>query len=189
MQKLQGWVEQGNTQLTITGAAGTIARKVQGSYPGATVTVFRASISVGILAITRTSNVVTVTVPTGSGFITGEMVTIAGVANPTFNGGFVILATTPTTFTYAQTGTNTSSTGGTATPFQSLVSIYADDGITAKANPFVSPADGTWYFYAPDGRYDVRFSGAGIAVPFTLGDLGSDNREHRWVDITQSPYN
>jgi hypothetical protein len=41
--KLQGYVEQGNTMLTITGGIGTITRKVQGSFPGATVTFYDAA--------------------------------------------------------------------------------------------------------------------------------------------------
>lgn len=98
MQKVQGFSEAGATTLTITGAAGTIAREVQGSYPSATITVYSA--------------------------------------------GTVTLAT-----------------------------IYADDSGTAKANPFTADANGNWFFYVADGRYDVRFSGAGIAAPFTLGDL------------------
>lgn len=100
MQRLQGFTEQGNTTLLLTGAAGTIARKVQGSFPGCTITVF--------------------------------------------NSGTVVLA-----------------------------SIFSDDlaSPTPKANPFTSSSDGTWFFYAADGNYDIRFSGGGIAAPFTIGDV------------------
>lgn len=98
MFKLQGFVEEGNTTLSISGGIGSISQKVQGSYPGATITVYEA---------------------------------------------------------------------GTLT----LASIYSDTAGTPKANPFTAASDGTWYFYAHDGRYDVRFSGAGIATPFTLSDL------------------
>lgn len=56
---------------------------------------------------------------------------------------------------------------GTVTP----AAIFANDTGTAKANPFTAAANGQWFFYAPDGRYDVRFSGGGIPAPFTLGDL------------------
>jgi hypothetical protein len=54
-------------------------------------------------------------------------------------------------------------------------SIYSDNGITPLANPFtigVSPETssiGYWFFYAANGTYDVQFSGAGVATPFTLG--------------------
>lgn len=54
-----------------------------------------------------------------------------------------------------------------------LSTIYSDNlaSPTAKANPFTAGADGYWFFYAANGRYDVQFSGTGIATPFTLGDF------------------
>jgi hypothetical protein len=51
-----------------------------------------------------------------------------------------------------------------------LASIYSDATGTTKANPFTSATSGQWFFYANNGRYDVKFSGSGIASPFTLGD-------------------
>jgi len=171
MQKLQGWVEQGNTTLTIGQAAGVIALKVQGSFPGATVTVYiNAAPDVAISSISRTANVVTVTIPAGSGFIAGEQVTIAGVTDASFNGTFTILISGATTFTYTQTAANASSSGGTATSTLRLATIYSDNISTAKANPFVSASDGTWFFYVDTGHYDVKFSGGGIAALFTLSD-------------------
>lgn len=52
-----------------------------------------------------------------------------------------------------------------------LATIYSDMSATPKANPFTSASSGQWFFYADSGRYDVKFSGAGIPSPFTLGDL------------------
>jgi hypothetical protein len=54
-----------------------------------------------------------------------------------------------------------------------LATIYGDEASppTPKANPFTSDGTGYWFFYA-SGRFDVRFSGTGIATPFTLGDQG-----------------
>ena len=98
MNKVQGFTEQGNTTLTITGAAGTISRTVQGSFPSCTITVYDA-----------------------------------GTVN--------------------------------------LSTIYSDNSSTSKANPFTAAADGTWFFYVANGRYDVKFSGGGISSPFTLGDI------------------
>lgn len=172
MQKLQGFVEAGNTTLTIAGAAGTIARKVQGSFPSATITVYLNNPpAVAISAISRTSNVVTVTVPSGSNFISGESVTIAGVTDSGFNGTFTIVTSAATTFTYAQTAADTSSSGGTASSSLRLANIYSDDALTVKANPFTAAADGTWFFYGQNGRYNVKFSGGGITAPFTLSDI------------------
>lgn len=53
-----------------------------------------------------------------------------------------------------------------------LSTIYSDDISTPKANPFTSSSvTGYWFFYAANGRYDVKFSGGGITSPFTLGDF------------------
>jgi hypothetical protein len=49
--------------------------------------------------------------------------------------------------------------------------IYSDEGVTPKANPFVADSTGYWFFYAADGDYDVKFSGGGIPVAFTLSDF------------------
>lgn len=100
-EKLQGWVEQGNTTLSISGGIGAIPKKVQGSFPGATVTIY-----------------------------------LTGSSPPTM----------PST-------------------------CYADNSGTTKPCSFTSSADGSWYVYLDDGRYDVRFSGTGITTPFTLGDF------------------
>lgn len=37
----------------------------------------------------------------------------------------------------------------------SVASIFSDDGVTPKANPFVVEADGSLEFYAANGRYDI----------------------------------
>jgi len=60
------------------------------------------------------------------------------------------------------------------TPVQPV--IYDDDlhpVPTPKPNPFFADADGYWFFYAPNGRYDVRVSGGTPAIPlaYTLGDV------------------
>jgi hypothetical protein len=52
-----------------------------------------------------------------------------------------------------------------------LATTYSDNSGTLKANPFTSDTTGFWFFYVADGRYDIRFSGTGITVPFTLGDV------------------
>lgn len=42
---------------------------------------------------------------------------------------------------------------------------------TPLANPFSADANGYFYFYAANGRYDVQFSGGGIAAPYTWPDI------------------
>src|SRR5207249_2309394 len=72
--------------------------------------------TVGSSGAVRASNVVTITTTTSHGLAVGDEVEVASVTNTTFNGVFVV-ATAPssTTFTYAQTGTDITSGGGTVT--------------------------------------------------------------------------
>lgn len=52
-----------------------------------------------------------------------------------------------------------------------LSTIYSDNIGTVKANPFTASSTGQWFFYGPNGRYDVKLSNGGIPAPFTLGDF------------------
>jgi hypothetical protein len=52
-----------------------------------------------------------------------------------------------------------------------LATIYSDTSSTPLANPFTASSTGLWFFYAANGRYDVRFSNGGIPTPFTLADI------------------
>lgn len=52
-----------------------------------------------------------------------------------------------------------------------LATIFSDEVATGKANPFTASTTGYWFFYAADADYDVKFSGGGIAAPFTLTDF------------------
>lgn len=71
---------------------------------------------VGISTTTRAADVVTATTTADHGFLAGATVTVAGVADATFNGTFVVAsAPTATSFTYADVDPAGASTGGTAT--------------------------------------------------------------------------
>lgn len=48
-----------------------------------------------------------------------------------------------------------------------LLSLYSDDGVTPKANPFTANSDGSFTFYTDNSVVDVRVSGSGI-TPFTF---------------------
>lgn len=53
-----------------------------------------------------------------------------------------------------------------------LAPIYTNNSGTVKANPFASDStNASYFFYADDGRYDIKFSGTGISTPFTMGDI------------------
>ena len=61
--------------------------------------------------------------------------------------------------------------------------IFSDNLVppTARSNPFTTDADGFFYFYAPDGRYDVYLSGGPITTPYTWFDIallgGAENAD------------
>lgn len=56
---------------------------------------------------------------------------------------------------------------GTTTP----ATIYSDVSGTSKANPFTASGTGFWFFYGDASSYDLRFSGGGIATPFTISGV------------------
>jgi hypothetical protein len=108
----------GNTNLPCTNPAWPPATT---SNPDGSTTVFRLSIS----AISRTSNIATVTVSSTASLATGAGIVISSVADNSFN--TVALTTVPsagptltilngTQFTYPNTGANGSSSGGSASP-------------------------------------------------------------------------
>jgi DNA-binding beta-propeller fold protein YncE len=77
-------------------------------------------------AVRNSSNVVTITTTAAHGFSVGQTVVIAGVSDTTFNGTFTIASVpSASTFTYAQTGSNATSGGGTASSVSSAVTIKA----------------------------------------------------------------
>jgi hypothetical protein len=63
---------------------------------------------------------------------------------------------------------------------ETLAAIYANESGAPKGNPFIAdPSTAAWVFYADNGRYDIRFSGAGITTPFAQeGVKALDPQEH-----------
>jgi len=51
-----------------------------------------------------------------------------------------------------------------------LSTIFSDDGVTPKSNPFSSDSHAYFFFYAANGNYDITFSGGDITAPFTLSN-------------------
>lgn len=65
-----------------------------------------------ISSATRTTNVVTATVPQGHAVTVGENVAVENMVDSSFNGNFPVTAVTSTTIAWAQTAANASSNGG-----------------------------------------------------------------------------
>ena len=97
-------------------------------FPASNITVVDTvnTVPASIASASRDANgKVTITLTSARAFAFGQTVTIAGVADPSFNGTFPI-ATVPsnTSFTYSQAGAVANSVSGTAT-IQPLVNIVA----------------------------------------------------------------
>jgi hypothetical protein len=100
----------GFTPVSATSGAVTLAG-VLGKLNGGT-----GALTASITFVARTSNVATITTSGVHGFVTGDYVTVAAVTNTAFNGNFTITGTpTTTSFTYAQTAFNVSTTADTGT--------------------------------------------------------------------------
>ncbi len=117
-----------------------------------------------ISSAARASGVVTITTSVNHNYLAGETVVIAGVADGSFNGTFVITSITgATTFTYLQSGADASSSGGTVTlapqisagVHQVCVFFKTRQGYFTQPSPPVS-------WNAQGGR---RVSITGIPVP------------------------
>jgi hypothetical protein len=69
------------------------------------------------------------------------------------------------------------------------VSIYSDDGVTPKSNPFTASTDGSYLFYAANPAVDIKISGTGVASPFTVQLGGTGGTVPVTVNVMESPYN
>jgi hypothetical protein len=99
---------------------GTNFDRVSQVGPGAGVAAI-ADIVVNISAIASVSSLVTVTTATPSGLVSTDSVTIAGVADATFDGTYPIVSIVDSLhFTFTLSGSDRSSSGGTAAPVGSI---------------------------------------------------------------------
>lgn len=69
--------------------------------------------------------------------------------------------------------------GATATikthPAGAVATIYSDDGVTPKTNPFAIGSEGVCEFYAADGRYTLEITGGGFASSSVVDILLDDD--------------
>ena len=70
-----------------------------------------------------------------------------------------------------------------------LAVIFSDNASTPLSNPFTADANGHWFFYAVNGRYDVQIAAiGGEPPPWTMGDIlladpesGGDLKVVQWL--------
>jgi len=113
------------------------------NFPAANIAVSDAlnTVPANISTVSRDAlGVVTVTTTAPTSFAVNQIVTIAGVIDPSFNGTFTIADTpTSTTFTYLQAGLVAVSGSGAATlqPIANILSVQTGQGTCTSGGPGV----------------------------------------------------
>ncbi|HEY5055701.1 MAG TPA: SGNH/GDSL hydrolase family protein [Acidobacteriaceae bacterium] len=101
------------------------------------------NVSAPIATAVRSGNVVTVTasgnLPSN---INGLATSISGATDSSYNGTFVVTTTAPNTFTYPQTGPDSSTAGGTASVRTGGFAIYPVAEVLSVFNPATKLVDG-----------------------------------------------
>ncbi|WP_047490973.1 hypothetical protein [Terriglobus sp. TAA 43] len=104
-----------------------------------------ANITSTITSLQRSGNVVTATI--ASAFpadLNSLKLTIAGATDASFNGTFAITSTAANQFTYAQTGPNATSSGGTASYQNGGYVLYPMAEVLSVMNASTNTVDGTF---------------------------------------------
>ena len=101
-----------------------------------------ANISAPITTMQRSGNVVTVNTAGGGFDINGLSVTISGAADASFNGTFVVTTNAVSQFTFAQTGPDASTTGGTAAVLTGGYVLYPMAEVLNVLNASTNQVDG-----------------------------------------------
>lgn len=113
------------------------------NFPAANISVADtlSTVPAGIASVSRAGGVVTVTTTVATSFAVNQLVTIAGVTDPSFNGTFTITHTPANnSFTFNQAGVNAVSGSGTATiqPTANILAIQIGQGSCTSGGPGVS---------------------------------------------------
>jgi hypothetical protein len=127
-----------------------------------------------ITNVVRTTNVVTITTSVAHGYSVGDSVTVAATSTTGVNGTFTITVVTSTTFSYAQTGTDITTTADTGT----VTFLYT------------TPTNQRWRFtqfgnvlVAANGGN--RLQGYNVNTSSTFQDLASDAPQARYVTVVR----
>ncbi|HEY4381210.1 MAG TPA: hypothetical protein VGN01_12745 [Acidobacteriaceae bacterium] len=149
------------------------------------------NVNAAIATLTRAGNVVTATTASNlPANIDGLPASIAGVADPGYNGTYVVTTTGPNSFTYSQTGANGSSSGGSASVLTGGFALYPMAEVLSVFNPATKSVDGrmtlapnnvAWsandpveepHFYQEAVAADTEFVGQTVPRPSVLMRAG-----------------
>jgi hypothetical protein len=101
------------------------------------------NVTLNVASIARNGNVVTVTTAGNLPVdVNGLTLTVSGVADSSYNGSYVVTTTGPHTLTYAQSGANSTSTGGTLAVLTGGYALYPMAEVLSVLNPATKSVDG-----------------------------------------------
>jgi len=102
-----------------------------------------ANVTLNVASIARNGNVVTVTTAGNLPVdVNGLSLTVAGVADSSYNGAYTVTTTGPNTLTYAQNGANSTSTGGTLSLMTGGYALYPMAEVLSVFNTATKSVDG-----------------------------------------------
>lgn len=130
---------------------------VIGGYKGLSNTGGYINQSIQIASVSRSGNVVTLTSPQNFEDLTGLTLTVSGVADSSYNGSYVVTSIGPNSVTFANTGPNSTSSGGTMSIITGGYVLYPMAEVLSVLNPTDEYIDG-WFTLAPN------------TVPWATGD-------------------
>jgi trimeric autotransporter adhesin len=95
-----------------------------------------------VASISRTGNLVSVTMTGNLQDVSGLTFTVSGVADSSYNGSFVVTSTGPNTLTYANTGANSTSSGGALSFITGGFVLYPMAEVLGVFDPATKTVDG-----------------------------------------------
>jgi hypothetical protein len=142
------------------------------------------NLTASIASVSRTGDLVTITT-TGNlaANVNGLTVTVAGVADSSYNGSYVVTTTGGNSFTYSQSGANSSSSGGTISlltggfafyPMAEVLSVYDQASNSVDGQMTLAPNNVAWaaadpveepHYYQEYISADTEFVGQSVPRP------------------------
>jgi hypothetical protein len=150
------------TSLYYADAGTTVVGRVSG-----TSTSGYLNVALSVASIARTGNVVTVTTTANlPEDVNGLTLTVSGVADSSYNGSYAVTTTGSNTLTYANSGPDSTSSGGTLAMVTGGYNLYPIAEVLSVYNPASHAVDGT-FTLAPN------------TVAWAAGDAVEEPHYHR----------
>jgi hypothetical protein len=141
---------------------------------------------VAVTAAARTTNVVTLTVPTGHGFVARDVI-VVDLADASYDGTFVVTSVTATTIVYAQTAANAGTSTGSVRLYRSgnikLNELTRTTAFSAAArtNGIVTATVAAGHGWVQGEEIAVDAADTGYRGVFKITDTTSSPTSIKWI--------